>query len=315
MKANNEKTKIIFFGSTEFSVPIFIRLIENFNVLALATEPDKQQGRNRKLAPPPTKIIAEQHNVFCFQPKKIDETFIEKIKSLKPDLIVVAAYGKILPPEILDLPANKCINVHPSILPKYRGASPIQTALMENEKETGITIIIMDEGMDSGDILAQKKVEIDATDNFISLSKRLAEISAEYLAEIIPQYLNNEIELKKQDNESATFCRKIKKEDGKIDWNKSALEINNQIRAFAKWPGSYTFFSGKKLELMICRLAEFETKKEIAIGQAFEKDKNVFVKCGSGNLEILELKLEGKNQCNIKNFINGYRNFIGAILN
>jgi len=312
---NNKDIKIIFMGSSDFSVPIFLELIKQFNVVGLVTEVDKPAGRKKQIVSPPTKLIAEEHSIPCFQPSSLkNPEFLAKLKNLNADLVVVASYGKILPPAALNLAPNGCINIHPSLLPKYRGASPIQTALLKGEEETGVSIILMDQGMDTGDILAQESCAIDPNDYYLSLSYKLAELSVKLLIKNLPIYLNQCIKLRIQKDDDATYCYQIKKTDGKIDWNKKAQSIHNQLRAFAKWPGAYAMFNKRKLDILRAFPVKLEVQRELKNGEVIMQDSNIYVKCGEDFLQLIEVKVEGKQACKINDFINGYQKFVGSIL-
>lgn len=268
--------KIIFIGTPEFSVPIIERLSKSpFKPYLVITEPDKPYGRNKTLTPPPIKIFAEQKQIEVWQSTKIEKLKL-KIENLKPDLIIVAAYGQIIPKEILDSARYGAINVHPSLLPKYRGASPIQYALLNGEKKTGITIMKMDEKMDHGPILAQKYISIDANDNYQTLSEKISRITGDFLVNTIAKYISKRIRPKPQNHEKATFTKLIKKEDGKIDWKLKPAQINNQVKAFYPWPGAYTEIDGKRLKIcqthlhddkLIIDRVQIEGKKEISFDE------------------------------------------------
>lgn len=313
----NREIRVVFMGSAEFSIPILLALINSFQVVAVITETDKPAGRNKKIVEAPTKIIAERENIPCLQPERIkgNKELLEKIASLSPDVIVVAAYGQILPKEILNLPKNGCVNVHPSLLPEYRGASPIQTALLNGEKKTGVSLILMDQGMDSGDILAQETIEIAEDDNYETLEKRLAEGAACLLIKILLEFIDDEVKLIVQDDTRATYCSKIKKEDGRIDWDKPANEILNKIRAFSTWPGSYSRYENRKIEIVKAEPRPGEDYfDQYAIGQVYREKNKICVQCAEGSIILQEVKLEGKNKIAINDFVNGHQSFIGSIL-
>jgi len=302
--------KMIFFGSTDFSLPLLEKLAENFEIAAVVTETDKLAGRGNKLTISPIKLFALDKKLEVFQPDKVKNNFkfLETIKNLAPDLIVVAAYGKILPKELLEIPKLGCLNVHPSLLPKYRGASPIQTALFNGDKETGVTFMLMDEGMDSGAIVFQKTEAIRPSDDFNSLSERLSALSADLIPKGITDYSSAKLTPQPQIEADATFCKMIAKDDGKIDWTKSAAEISNQIRAFIRWPGSFTNFNEKKLDIL--KATAVETAETAAPGTVIKINDEIAVVCGNGALILKVVKLEGKKECDAKAFVNGYKSFI-----
>src|SRR5271154_5749665 len=234
--------RIIFMGTAELSCASLEMLAGKFAGAAVVTQPDKPKGRELKLQFSPVKILAEKLKLPILQPAKArDEKFISELRGLKPDLIVVVAYGQILPQTILDLPKFGCLNVHTSLLPKYRGASPIQSAILNGETETGVTIMKMDAGLDTGEIISQARTPVLPEDNSQTLHDRLAQLGAELLVETIPDYVAGKTLPKPQPAEGASYAAKIKKEDGKIDWNEPAEKILNRLRAFTPWPGAFTF--------------------------------------------------------------------------
>ena len=297
-------------------MPILIELVKHFDVLAVVTEIDKPAGRNREIVSPPVKVFATQYQLPCHQPLSLKKNprFADQLAALKPELFVVAAYGKIIPQEFLDLPTHGCLNVHPSLLPKYRGASPIQAALLHGDEVTGTTVILMDPGMDTGDIEAQESVEIFDDDSYTELAQKLSLLSADLLINIIPDYINGKITLVVQDDDQVTYSGKVYKEDGKINWQAGAREIANQSRAFNEWPGSYTFFNEKKLDITKCYPAQIEVKRNHKIGEVFLFEGGYYVACGQGFLRLLEVKLEGKRQIGINDFVNGHSVFVSAVL-
>lgn len=313
MSINLKNIKIIFMGTPAFSEPILSGLIDTYNVIAVVTQPDKKAGRQQVLSQSAIKKTAKANQIEVLQPEKLkdNQKFFDKIKKLNPDLIVVAAYGFILPKEILDIPEYGVINVHASLLPQYRGASPIQVAILNGEKETGVTIMLVNEKMDQGDILNQAKADIDQDETFLSLHDKLSILGAHLLINTLPQYLKGEIQPQKQDNEKATYCPIISKADGKIDWLKSADEIERQVRAFNPWPGTWTFWHNKKLK--IHKVSKLKTEKDKA-GKVFEVDNGLAVSCGQDSLKIEELQLEGKKIMTANEFLNGYKKIIGSIL-
>jgi len=291
-------------GTPEFAVPSLRALIESGEeVVAVVTQPDKPKGRGLEIVPPPTKILAEKHRIPVLQPAKIktEEFFIE-LKKFNPDLICVAAYGKILPKNILDLPTYDCINVHASLLPKYRGAAPINWAIIRGEKVTGITTMKMDEGMDTGDMLLKKELPIDDEDTGETLSEKLSEIGGKLLIETIRLLKEGRLNPIPQDHSQATYAPMLKKEDGKIDWKKSAEEIKNLIRGTLPWPGAYTNLEGKLLKIYKARLAEDEGKP----GEIIKSDSDTLrVATGKGALDILELQIEGAKRLKTEEFLRG----------
>lgn len=317
---NPIKIRTIFMGTSPFAKSILLSLLENkYNVISVYTKPDKKIDRGNKLQKSPVKILAEENKVEIFQPEKFDEDTIKKIKEQKPDLIIVAAYGKILPKSILSIPGFGCINVHPSLLPKFRGPSPIQNTLLEGEEKTGTTIMLMDETMDTGDILAQKTASISSDETYENLHEKLSDLSAKLLIETVPIWIRRKISPKKQNGEEATYCQLIERKDGQIIWDASALSIYNRFRAFSSWPGVFTFWEkdGYNLRLKIHKLSL--SPKRISedhreFGQVFDLDGNIAVQTSDGAILLEEVQLEGKNKNLITDFVNGHPDFIGSVL-
>ena len=300
-------------GTPVFAVHSLRALIESGEeVIAVVTQPDKPKGRGLEIVPPPTKLLAEKHGIPVLQPAKIKtEEFFNELKKFSPDLICVAAYGKILPKNILDFPPHGSINVHASLLPKYRGAAPINWAIIRGEKITGITTMKMDEGMDTGDILLKKEVPIDDEDTGETLSEKLSEIGAKLLIETIRLLKEGKLSPIPQDHSQATYAPMLKKEDGKIDWEKPAEEIRNLIRGVLPWPGAYINLEGKLLKIYKVRLAEGEGKP----GEVMKSDSGILrVATGKDTLDILELQIEGGKKLKTKEFSRGRKIKEGTIL-
>jgi methionyl-tRNA formyltransferase len=302
--------RIIFMGTAELSCASLEKLAADkpFQIAAVVTQPDKPKGRELKLTPSPVKMLAEKLNLPVLQPLKArDEKFIGELRELKPDLIVVVAYGQILPQTILDLPAHGCLNVHTSLLPKYRGAAPIQWAIADGNAETGVTIMKMDAGLDTGPILSTRRTPILPADDSQILHDRLARLGAELLVETIPAYVAGKIQPQPQPVEGATYAAKIKKEDGRIDWHSPAEKIWNRLRAFTPWPGTYTFLQVEpKPQLLKIWRAEVVEKSGQA-GEILSADKTgIIVGCGQGALRILELQREGGKRLAAEAFLAGF---------
>ena len=293
-------------GTPDFAVPSLKALKEaGYEIPLVITQPDKPAGRGRRLKPPPVKVEAERLGLKVYQPERIKENEeLKKIlEEISPDLIVVAAYGKILPDWLLNLPKYGVINVHASLLPKYRGASPIQAALLNGERRTGITIMKVIPELDAGDILSQREVEIREEDDAQTLHDRLARVGAELLTETIPKLIKGEIEPKPQNHDEATYCPKITKKMGRINWERSSEEIFNMVRAFTPWPGAFTYYSGRMMKLTKVRPAEGEGEP----GEVIEAGRRLVVATGKGALEILRIKPEGRKEISGDEFIRGYR--------
>ena len=315
--------RIIFMGTAELSCASLEKLAANpdFSVVAVVTQPDKPKGRDLKLTPSPVKILAEKLRLPILQPVRArDENFIGELRELKPDLLVVVAYGQILPQAILDLPSHGCVNVHTSLLPKYRGAAPIQWAIADGEPETGVTIMKMDAGLDTGPILSTRRTPILPTDDSQILHDRLAQLGAELLVETIPGYITGAIQPQSQPAEGSTYAAKIKKEDGRIDWSQPARQIWNRIRAFTPWPGAFTFGSGTGIQpevpgqqahpakpqlLKVWRAEVVQTGGQPGLVLAADK-AGILVGCGQEALRILELQREGGRRMAAGDFLAGF---------
>ena len=308
--------RTVFMGTPQFAVPILGSLLRSpYQVVAVYTQPDKPVGRRQRLTPSPVKELAREHKIPVIQPNTLKTAeVVEDLASLKPELIVVAAFGQILPREVLSLPKFGCLNIHPSLLPQYRGPSPVATSLLCGDLLTGVTIILMDEGLDSGPILAQEKVGIAATDTTGSLTAKLAHVGAGLLMDTLPKWLKGELEPQPQGESQATYSRLITSKDGEIDWHLPAVELWQRVRAFNPWPGCYTWWQGKRLKIHsaapVSRLARGEVGKVIALRQP----PKVGVVTGDGILGLCQVQLEGRQEMSIADFVRGQRNFIGSIL-
>ncbi len=294
---------IIFFGTPQFAIPSLERLILHQEDIALVvTQPDKFGGRGHKMIPPPVKVFAEERKIPVVQPQSIkDKDFLKKIKSISPEFIIVVAYGKILPPEILEIPQKGCINLHASLLPRHRGAAPIQWAIIKGDRETGVTTMLMDEGLDTGPILLQKKEPILMDDTTTTLSERLADRGADLLVQTVKGLRRGEIKPRAQTGKP-TFAPPLKKSDGLIDWNMTAIEIFNRIRGLQPWPGAYTYLKGKVLKIKKVDIQDGLGEP----GKVVYKDKsNLLIATSDGLIRILELQLEGKKTMDIKAFLQG----------
>ncbi|MFA4891459.1 MAG: methionyl-tRNA formyltransferase [Candidatus Gracilibacteria bacterium] len=299
--------KIYFFGTPGFAIPSLSMLFNStdFLIQAVVTQPDKP-GNRRVLTPPPIKLSALKLGLKVLQPEKIDKELIEKIKKDAPDAIIVIAYGGLIPKEVLEIPKYGCINVHPSLLPKYRGASPIQEALLNGDKETGISIMKVDEKLDHGPVYLVKRIEIEDKDTFETLSGKLAIAAALLLLLALKDIEEGNLPQIPQPDSKATFCRKIAKEDGLIDWERSSKEILNQIRALNPWPSTYTSLQGKTLKILEA-VVRPSTKKGKP-GSTEILDKNTFGFHTKDSLIVPTLvQLEGKPQVTAKEFLNGYK--------
>lgn len=305
-------------GSPEFGVPVLQGLHEERHEIAgVFCQPDKPKGRGNLFYPPPVKLAAQELGLKVYQPAtlKSDESF-ELVKSLNPDLIVVAAYGKILPKRILDAPRFGCINIHASLLPKYRGAAPIQWAIIKGEKETGVTIMQMDEGIDTGDILLQEKIEIAAEDTSLSIHDKLAGLGREMIIRALKLLEVGGLTRMKQNHEEASYAPMLSKEMGEIDWTKSAEAIFNLVRGLHPWPGTYTFINGKYLKVFPpVRYGSKGKKRNPKCGEVMKTlEDGIRVECGAGWLDILEMQLESRRRMSAGDFLRGFKVVKGTVL-
>ncbi len=306
------KAKVLFMGSPGFAIPILEGLLAHHHVVGVVTQPDKPAGRGLKLRPPPVKELALAHNIPVLQPESLKrEEAVAWIKEKEPDVIVVAAFGQILPPAVLRIPPHGCLNVHPSLLPRYRGATPIPAAILNGDGETGITIILMDEGLDSGPVVARRVVPVSPEDTAGSLEEKLSRLGAELLLEILPLWLEGKIVPLPQEGEPS-YTRPLRKEDGLIDWQLPAEILARRVRAFNPWPGAFTFWKGKLLK--IWKAIPASSPPGSAPGAVFRDGEGIKVACGEGALLLLEIQLESKSKMTPEEFVRGHRDFVGSAL-
>lgn len=293
-------------GTPAAAVPTLRRCLEDrHDVVAVWTQPDRPSGRGNKITMPPVKEFALAKNIDVHQPTKIKtEEAANLFSSYNADVAVVVAYGRILPQSFLSAPKSGCINVHFSLLPKYRGAAPVNWAIVNGEKVTGVTTMMMDEGLDTGDMLLQKETEISAEETAPELLLRLSEIGAELLGETLKRF--DEITPQKQDNSKATFAPILKREDGLIEWNLSSKEIINRVRGFQSWPNAHTFYNSKRLTIWKAKVEETETESEKTGEIIFARGEDLIVACGEKTaLRLIDIQLEGKKRMSVRDFING----------
>jgi methionyl-tRNA formyltransferase len=302
--------KIVFWGTPDFAVKSLEKLINSgkHNILAVITQPDKPKGRGKKVLPPPVKVLAEKHNIKVLQPEKVkgNKELYEYLKNLNPDIFVVVAYGKILPKEIIELPKYKTINVHASLLPEYRGASPIHKALLDGKKKTGVCIMEITEELDAGDVYDCVETEITDKDDIISLHDRLAELGANLLINVLDKIEKGEAVKTPQDNSKATYAKPIKKEDGRIDWYKSAREIFNQIRALKVWPKAFTIFRDKNIKILDAEIIDENSTGNVGEIVQVDKKKGFIVQTGKGKLLIKQVQFPNSKVISSADAIKGY---------
>lgn len=306
--------KVIFMGTPEFAIPSLLAFLKDsdFEVQAVITQEDKKIGRKQILTPPPVKIIAKEHSIPVFQPAmlKNNKEFMALIEGLRPDFIVVVAYGKILPKTFLEIPKYGCINLHPSLLPRYRGASPIEEALLHGDTETGLSFIRVNEKMDSGDILLVQRVMIQPEDTTFTLKEKLWPAGAVLFPFLLKEMAEGLIEPIPQQHEKAVYCKKLSKADGFIDPAVlTAEQILNHIRAYIVWPSSYMYLAGKLLKLLQVRI--FFENNFLQPGQLKETDKNqLLLGTANGELQLIKVQLEGKKPLLIEEFLRGNRSLL-----
>ncbi len=295
-------------GTPAFAVPVLKALIDSQDeVVAVVTQPDKPAGRGKRLTPPPVKVVAERAGIPVWQPVKLkDEDFLRKLKALEPDAIVVAAYGKILPRVILELPRHGCINVHASLLPKFRGAAPINWAIIAGEKETGITIMQMDEGMDTGDIILQEAIPIGPEETAGELHDRLAELGAKLIVKALEGLKQGHLKPRKQPEEGVSYAPMLKKEDGFLDFTLPAEELARLIRGLDPWPSAYAYFRGKLVKFFKPSVEE-QTVQAVPGEIVAAGADGLRIATGKGLLKIKEVQVEGKKRVSVADFVHGWR--------
>ena len=304
--------RLIFMGTPRFAVPSLKRLREEYQVVAVVTRPDRAAGRGRRVAFSPVKEVALARGIPVMQPRSLKRgEVVASLLELEPRVIVVAAYGQILPPEVLAIPPFGCLNVHASLLPKYRGASPVAGALLAGEEKTGVTIMLMDEGMDTGLILAQARLPIAPEDDRGSLTEKLAYLGADLLLETLPRWLKGEVAPQPQEEDKATYTEILRKEDGLIYWSMSSVEIWQQVRAYNPWPSAYTDYEGQPLKILRARPIKGKRGEP---GLVVATKEEAAVVTGEGLLALEEVQLAGKRAMGVAEFLRGQRRFVGSRL-
>jgi methionyl-tRNA formyltransferase len=294
-------------GTPDFALPSLTALMQSDHTLCgVVTQPDRLRGRGKKLTPPPVKCLAVQHQIPVLQPEKVrDDACVRWLEDRAPDLIVVAAFGQILPPSVLGIPARGCVNLHASLLPRYRGASPINRAIISGDETTGITTMLMNEGMDTGDILLQKEVPIAADDDAVSLSKRLAAAGASLLLDTLARMERNLLPPQPQNGSLATYAPPLKKDDGLIDWSGSARNIYNLVRGTVPWPGAFTHLDRKRLKIL--KSAIVEGSAQLPPGTVVRTGpEGIQVAAGSGCIALTEVQLENRSAMKAGEFVRGH---------
>lgn len=317
--------RVVFMGTPQFAIPILQWLIDEYppmgadgGVVGVFTQPERPGGRGRKLRPSPVKMLAQEHGLVALEPKslQIPETQAE-LQALQPDVIIVAAFGQIVPTSVLELPPFGCLNMHPSLLPRWRGAAPVAAAILAGDDTTGTTLMQMDAGLDTGPILSQRSLPILPEDTRESLTARLAQLSADLLRDTLPRWLLGDLELQPQNDELATYAPQIKKEEGHINWSESADAIARRVRAFFPWPGAFTYWQGKSLKILRAAVIDswqLEGNEDLSPGTVVAGAEGPGVITGQGILQLYEVQLAGKRSVAADAFARGARGFVGAHL-
>jgi len=302
--------RIVFMGSAHFSLPILKLLKEAFHVVGIVTQPDRPAGRGNQMVEGVVKKFALNQDIPIFQPEKInEECSTKKLDEWDPDLVVVVAYGQILKPWILNIPEFGCVNIHASLLPRWRGASPLQAALLHGDSSSGVSIIKMDEGMDSGPILAQQEVKIEKKETYMTLSEKLSKVGAWLLHNTLPLYFSGKISLIEQDQRFVTFAPLLKKGDGALDFNKSSSEIERQVRAYNPWPGTYMEYNSQQLKILEVQI---DTTVSAEVGKRLVVNQKPAISTGCHNIVLEVVQPAGKKPMTGAAFLRGVRNWIDA---
>jgi methionyl-tRNA formyltransferase len=300
--------RIVFFGSPQFAVPSLEALVQDarLSIELVVTQPDRRAGRGRALVAPPVKTAAFAHQIPVWQPETLrSDDALERLRSIDADLYVVVAYGELFQRRVLALPKHGCLNVHPSLLPRYRGSSPIQSAILNGDRETGVTIIQMVRRLDAGPIVAQERVPLDGTETGGSLSARLADLAGVMLPDTAVDWSAGRIEPHPQDDELATYTRELTKASGEIDWTLDAVQIERAVRAYQPWPTAWTTLAGKRL--VIERVELSDQTLDLPAGSLVFEDRTVRVACGTGSLVLLDVRPEGKRAMPAQDWFRGLR--------
>lgn len=309
------RPKIIFLGTPQFAVPTLRTLIhEGYNILSVVTQPDRPKGRGRKLTPSPVKILAEENNLAILQPGRLDDSFLNLLLTLKPDLLLVVAFGKIIPGKVLSSAKWGGINIHASLLPKYRGSAPIQWAIINNEKKTGLTTMFMDEGLDTGPILMQQEVGILKGETAGQLHDRLSSLAPGLLIKTLQGLVKGTLAKKKQDDSIATYASKLTKEQGLLNWSWTAERLCGLIRGLDPWPGAFTYYNGKMLKLFGCFLADEGRAVSVPGRVKGLTERGLEIETGQGAIIVSEIQSPGKKRLPVKEFLKGSQLSSGNVL-
>jgi len=302
-----KKFRTVFMGTPDFSVPCLAALADKVEIIGVVTQPDKPKGRGQKLLPPPVKKFALAHDMEVYQPLKVKaDDFAAKLEEMAPDLIIVVAFGQILSKRILDIPKYGCINVHASLLPRYRGAAPMQWTIINGETKTGVTTMLMDEGLDTGDMLLKREIEITPEMTLEELHDRMMNIGAEVLIDTLEALSEDKLTPQKQDDSLSNYAPMIGKDTGRIDWQKSAADIHNLVRGLNSWPGAYTYLNEGKYKIWRTKVINEDSSKFTA-GEIISADKTgIKVATGEGFILITEIQAPNKKKMSAFDYLNGH---------
>ena len=313
---SRDPLRVVFMGTPAFAIPALRTLVERGHVVVgVYTQPDRRAGRGRKLRASPVKVFSEECGLPVFQPRSLrqDAKARSDLAGLAPDAIIVAAYGLFLPEDVLRLPRLGCLNIHPSLLPRHRGPSPVATAILDGDEASGVTIMLLDEGIDTGPILAQQETRIAADETAEELAGRLFELGSELLVDTLDRWDRGQIVPTPQNDEDASVTRRLEREDGRIDWNESADSIVKRLRAFTPWPGTFTTWRGRTLKVLSARSLDVSLDGTSGTVVRIE-DSTIAVLTGSGALAVHNLQIEGRLAMSPADFVRGYGDFVGSIL-
>ena len=313
---SHDPLRVVFMGTPAFAVPALRALVERSYVVAgVYTQPDRRAGRGRKLRASPVKVFAEERGLPVFQPASLrqDAQARSTLAELAPDAVIVAAYGLFLPEEVLKLPRLGCLNIHPSLLPKHRGASPVATAILDGDETSGVTIILLDEGVDTGPILAQRETRIPDDETAEELTVRLFELGSELLVDTLDRWERGQIEPTPQNDNEASLTRRLEREDGRIDWRQPADSLARRVRAFTPWPGTFTTWKGRTLKILGAKLLDCPLDGTPGTVARLD-DSTIAVIAGEGALAMERIQLEGRQAMSAADFIRGYGDFISSTL-
>lgn len=307
--------KVVFMGTPEYSIPVLKMLIENTNVIGVVTQPDKEVGRKRVLTECPVKKLAKENNIKVLTPIRLREEYGDII-DLNPDIIITCAYGQILPEELIYAPLYNTVNVHASLLPKYRGGAPIHQAIINGERETGVTIMYTDKGMDSGPIITSRKINIGENDTYDIVSEKMSDLGAVLLKDVLEDIFENRAPRIEQNADDKTFAPIIKKEDEHLDFNQSARDVHNKIRGLSSVPGAYAMINGSRMKILLSEQTSQKAKQEPGTITKIDKD-GIYVSCSDNEIVLTRIQVPGKKIMEVKDYINGIKkeDFINKMFN